>query len=131
MDELEKIREMKREEMLRSISPPTEPVKITDEGFVNLLAKHPLLVVDCWAPWCMPCRMIGPIVDELSKEYAGKVVFGKLNLDENRVIAQRLEIMSIPTLLFFREGKLVDRLIGALPKEQIKFRVEKLQQDGR
>lgn len=131
MDELEKIREMKRKEMLRELSYPKESIEITGENLVHLLKKYPLLVVDCWAPWCMPCRIVEPAVEELSKEYTGEVVFGKLNIDENRLIAQRLGIMSIPTLLFFKEGKLVDRLIGALPKEHIKVRVEKLRQDGR
>jgi len=82
------------------------------------------VVVDCWAPWCAPCRMIEPVIEELAKEMQGKIVFGRLNVDENPVTSTKHQIMSIPTLLVFKNGNLIDRLIGALPKEALKQKLE-------
>ena len=76
-------------------------------------------VVDFWAPWCGPCRMVGPIVEQLAREYAGKVAFGKLNVDENPMVAGSFGIQSIPTMIAFQNGKAVDGLLGAVPKAQI------------
>ncbi|MBU4201990.1 MAG: thioredoxin [Candidatus Altiarchaeales archaeon] len=123
-EELEKIRERKKEEMAKKTSYPNEPVEITNENFTELLEKYPLLVVDCWASWCMPCKMIEPVIEELVKEYAGKIVFGKINVDEQRELAMKFNIMSIPTLLFFKDGQVADTLIGALPKEQIEEKIK-------
>jgi thioredoxin 1 len=83
-------------------------------------------VVDVWAPWCGPCRMVSPIVDRLSDKYKGKVAFGKLNSDDNSEQAGALGIMSIPTLLFYKQGKLVDRIVGAYPEEVIDEHIRKL-----
>jgi thioredoxin 1 len=83
------------------------------------------MVVDCWAPWCGPCRMVAPIIEELARDYAGKVVFGKLNVDENPQTATRFGIMSIPTMLIMMNGKEIDRIIGALPKHSIEERIRK------
>ena len=99
---------------------PDSPIKITDADFDDAVKKYDTLVVDCWAPWCGPCRMITPVIDELAKEMHGKVVFGKLNVDENPMTSVKHQIMSIPTLLVFKNGDLVDRLVGALPKEALK-----------
>ena len=123
-EELEKIRERKKEELAKKTSYPNEPVEITNENFTELLEKYPLLLVDCWASWCMPCKMIEPVIEELAKEYAGKIVFGKINVDEQRELATRFNIMSIPTLLFFKDGQVADTLIGALPKEQIEEKIK-------
>jgi len=122
--ELEKIRERKKEEMAKKTSYPNEPVEITNENFPELLEKYPLLVVDCWASWCMPCKMIEPVIEELAKEYAGKTVFGKINVDEQRELAMKFNIMSIPTLLFFKDKKATDTLVGAVPKEQIEEKIK-------
>ena len=84
------------------------------------------VLVDCWAPWCQPCLIVAPIVEEVAKEYQGKVKFCKLNVDENSDIAARYGIMSIPTLLSFKEGKVVDQIIGAVPKEMIKEKLDKI-----
>lgn len=101
-------------------SPPlSHPVEIEDATFESFVRQHPRVVVDCWAPWCGPCRIVGPIVDELAREMAGRVVFAKLNVDFNPGVAQAFGVQSIPTLLVFKEGRLVDRLIGALPKPQL------------
>ena len=99
-------------------------VNITDDEFDNIIQKDSLVVVDCWAPWCGPCRMIGPVIDTLSEEYEN-VTFGKLNTDENTAVTMKFQIMSIPTLLFFKNGEIVDRIVGVVPKEQIESVVKK------
>ena len=125
-NELNKIREKKKEAILKNFG---KPVEITDANFSEMLNKYELMIVDFWAAWCMPCRLLAPVIEELSREYSGKIVFGKLNVDENRESAQKFNIMSIPSLLFFKEGKLVNRLIGALPKEHIKAEIDKFIKD--
>jgi thioredoxin 1 len=99
------------------------PLKVTDADIEANIKKYPLIVIDCWAPWCSPCRMIGPIIEELAKEKKGKIVFGKLNVDENQVTSIKYGIMSIPALLVFKNGKLVDNIIGAMPKEMLKAKI--------
>lgn len=99
-------------------------VKVTDENFDEFVRTHPLVLVDAWAEWCMPCRILGPTIDALAKELDGKVIFGKLNVDENPATARRYGIMSIPTMLIFKNGKLVDSIVGALPKDYIKARLD-------
>ena len=96
------------------------PIQITDADIDENIEKYQTVVVDCWAPWCGPCRMVGPVIEDLAKEMQGKIVFGKLNVDENRTTSAKYGIMSIPTLLVFKNGKLVDRIIGAMPKEMLK-----------
>ena len=104
---------------------PSVPVKISDSSFDEATNKYPVLVVDCWAAWCGLCRAIAPVVDELTKTYVGKVVFGKLNVDENPKTAVQFGVMSIPTLLLFKNGKEVDRIIGAIPKQSIESKLLK------
>jgi thioredoxin 1 len=94
-------------------------VTVTDENFAGLVDGNQNLVVDCWAPWCGPCRMIAPLVEELAKEYEGKVTFGKLNVDENMDLPRQFGIMGIPVLLFVKNGELVDKIVGAVPKSHI------------
>lgn len=101
----------------------TKPIKITDSDFTETISKHTLIVVDFWASWCGPCHMLAPIIEELAHDYAGKVVFGKLNIDENRDTALKYQVMSIPTLLLFKNGKLVDRLVGAMPKQMLEQKI--------
>lgn len=92
----------------------------------EVLKAPELVMVDFWAVWCGPCQMIAPAIEELAGEYAGKLKVLKLNTDENQEIASRYQIMGIPTLMFFREGKAVDKVVGAVPKRQIKDRIEAL-----
>lgn len=129
-DELEEIRKRKLQEYKKkfisggnkkmSENMPDMPLEITDADFDITVKKYNTIVVDCWAPWCGPCRIVGPVIDELAREMQGQIVFGKLNVDENPNISMRHNIMSIPTLLIFKKGKLVDQLVGAYPKEELK-----------
>lgn len=101
------------------------PIDVTDETFAEFVIGNMTAVVDCWAAWCYPCRILGPVIEQLAEEHR-EVAFSKLNVDENPTIAMRFGIMSIPTLLYFKDGKLVDRTTGALPKEAIENRLRKL-----
>jgi thioredoxin 1 len=104
---------------------PTMPLKVSNDDFDTVIQRFPVVVVDCWAPWCMPCLMVAPIVAELAKDYTGKIVFCKLNVDENRSIAMKYGIQSIPTLLVLQNGELVDQIIGAMPRRDLENRVTK------
>ncbi len=96
------------------------PEAITDGSFNReVIAHHGLVLVDCWAPWCGPCRVVAPLLDQLSSEYAGRLKIVKLNVDENPATASQYGIQSIPTMLLFRQGNLVDKLVGALSKGEI------------
>jgi thioredoxin 1 len=92
---------------------------LTDSNFHSEVAKHKLMVIDFWAPWCGPCRMVGPLVEELASEYAGKVTFGKVNVDDNMAVSSSFGVRSIPTLMVFKDGEPVDTLIGACPKSHL------------
>ncbi|MGO9612593.1 MAG: thioredoxin [Dissulfurispiraceae bacterium] len=83
-----------------------------------------LVMVDFWAVWCGPCRIVAPTVEELAKEYAGKMKVGKLNTDENPDLASRYKIMGIPTIMFFKDGQKVDQIVGAVPKPQLKSKID-------
>ncbi len=96
-------------------------VTFTDKNFKqDVLANKQLVVVDFWAPWCGPCKMVTPIIEELAKEYEGKVVIGKMNVDENQETAGNFNVMSIPTVMVFKSGQPVASLIGAQGKETYK-----------
>jgi thioredoxin 1 len=92
-------------------------LEVNGTNIEELVKSNPSLVVDCWAPWCGPCRMMSPVIDELANDYKGKITFGKLNTDQNQDVAAKYEIQAIPTLLIFKDGKLADRKVGALPKK--------------
>jgi len=98
---------------------PDTPIHLIDADIDESIQKYPTIVIDCWAPWCGPCRMIGPIIEELAKDMQGKIVFGKLNVDDNPQTSMKYGIMSIPTMLVFKNGQLVDRFVGAMPKEML------------
>ena len=125
--ELLEIRRRKLQELMTSMSGngsnqsdwPSAPIEVTDDNIEEIAKKYPNLVVDCWAEWCGPCRMLGPTIEELAGELQGKVVFGKLNTDLNRRTPRQYGIMSIPTILFYKDGEVVGKTVGALPKEYI------------
>jgi thioredoxin 2 len=103
----------------------SKPINITDQTFEREVLQttgRPILV-DCWAPWCPPCRMIAPLLDQLAAESHGSYRIAKLNIDENPQVSSRFQISSIPTMLIFKDGKLIDRLIGAHPKQTIAERL--------
>src|SRR5574337_1999155 len=101
--------------------------KVSDASFESdVLKSAEPVVVDFWAEWCGPCRMIAPALEELAGEYAGRLAVGKVNVDENRQVAARFGIRSIPTLLFFRDGNRVEQVVGAHPKGTIKAKIDQL-----
>ena len=129
-DELEAIKHKKLAELQKEaatkamMSSITEPLVLTDSNFAGEVAKYPIMVVDFWAPWCGPCRIVSPIIEQLSREYSGRVAFGKVNVDENQRIAASFGIQSIPTLMIFKGSKAVDVIIGAMPKAQIEMKLK-------
>ena len=101
-------------------------VKITTENFESYKNGELPLVVDLWATWCGPCRMVGPVISELAEEYDGKVVVGKCDVEEEEDIAAQFRVVSIPTILFFKGGELVDRHVGAAPKAVLDAKIKAL-----
>lgn len=133
-EKLEKIRKRKLEKMMDRSSIKKEdkkissknmgkPIDLTDETFTKYVNDNTFVVIDMWAPWCGPCRIVSPIIEELAKDYVGKIAFGKLNVDNNRKRATQYGIMSIPTLLVFKNNKLVDKVIGAMPRRMLEPRI--------
>jgi len=114
------------ERLPATASADSKPAVITDQTFERevLQARGQPVLVDCWAPWCGPCRMVGPILDQLAAESAGRYRIAKLNVDENPQTSASFKISSIPTMLIFKDGKLIDRLIGAQPKQAIAERLQ-------
>jgi len=98
---------------------PDKPLVLTDADLDEAIAKYPFLVVDCWAPWCGPCRMLGPIIESLARKHQGDIAFGKLDVDTNASTAQRFSIQTIPNLLIFKDGRKVGEIIGAMPEDQL------------
>ena len=128
--ELERIKRVKLQEMIGNVAGKkqekpalSKPVEVTDATFKETMQNHPLVVVDCWAPWCAPCHMVAPVIEEMARDYAGRILFGKLNVDENPEAATQYQIMGIPTLLVFKNGKLVDRIVGALPRQMLEPKI--------
>ena len=130
--EIQRIKEKKLVEMMQKARGQLEtaarndgkPILLSDASFSSEISKYPLMVVDFWAAWCGPCRMVAPIIEQLAKEYAGRVAFGKLNVDENPLTSGEFEVQSIPTLLIFRNGEAVDGIVGAVPKYQIESKIK-------
>jgi len=98
-------------------------VNATDDTFDLEAKAAPAVVVDLWAPWCGPCRIVGPILEDLSREYAGRLKVVKVNVDDNPVTAQRFQAFSIPTMVVMKNGRVVDRIVGAMPKGQLTIRL--------
>jgi thioredoxin 1 len=114
---MKKLQELINEkELLENIK---EPLVLDDSTFSQTIDKFPLTLVDFWAPWCGPCRMMSPIIDEIGKDYLGKLVVGKINVDENPLVGGQFGISSIPTLLLFKRGQAVNKIIGSVSKNKI------------
>jgi len=122
-DDLDEIRMKKLEELRKQYmnggktmdNMPNTPVEINDADITDYVNKYETLVIDCWAPWCGPCRMVSPIIDDLAQELHGKIVFGKLNVDNNHTTASKYCIMKIPYHLIFKNSQLEEKIIGAKP----------------
>jgi len=101
-------------------------IELNNSNFEEIIKKDGVVLIDFWAPWCGPCRMIAPVIEELAEEYEGKAVIAKVNTDEAPEIAGQFGIRSIPTVLFFKNGELVDQMIGAAPKAQYAAKLDAL-----
>ncbi len=105
----------------------SHPVEVTDSTFLQEVLQSPLpVLVDFWAPWCGPCRMVAPVLEELSHEYAGRIKIAKLNTDQNRQTATRFHVQGIPTLLFVKNGEVIDQIVGATPKQELSRRIQQI-----
>ncbi len=126
-DELERLRQQRLRQMQETAMKRQEGgvLELTDLNFAETIRRHSYVVVDFWAEWCSPCRMVAPTIEELAAEYVGRVSFGKCNVDENGRVAASFGISAIPTLLFFANGQLVDRIIGVQPKAVIQARMDR------
>lgn len=134
-DELERIKKRKFDEMMGGVSGNREtepssstsgkPVDLTDSTFTSFVKEDSLAVIDFWAPWCGPCRFVSPVVEDIAKDYIGRIAFGKLNVDENPRISNQYGIRSIPTIMVFKNGKLVDQIIGAIPRQKLETMITK------
>ena len=124
-DELAVLRQKRRKELEVKMTNDMrgKVVHVSELQFAQFIADHPAVVVDFWAEWCGPCQRIGPVMDELAAEFAGKVTFAKCNTDENRRLAMQFNIDAIPAMMLFSKGQLVDRIIGAYPKEAIRDKI--------
>ncbi len=97
----------------------SEPFHVSDSNFEQTIKSNKLVLVDFWANWCGPCRALAPTIADLAKEYSGKVLIGKLDVDENPVTAEKFQVFSIPTMIVFKDGVEVDRLVGLCPRNRI------------
>ena len=129
-DEISAIMKRKKEmfeqklKFMNELKKINKPINLTDSNLDIEKSKYPLLVIDFWAAWCGPCKMLSPIIEQLAEQHSGKIVFGKVNVDENPHISQRFGIQSIPTLMILKKGQVIDVMIGALPKGQIENRLK-------
>ena len=99
---------------------------ITGSNYEELIAGGKPVVIDFWAEWCGPCRMIGPIIEELATEYTGRIVIGKCDVDENNDVATKFSVRNIPTIIFLKNGEIVDKQVGFAPKEALEEKIKKL-----
>ena len=126
-DEIRQIREKRIQELKGKMknAPKTDVINVDETHFQEFIKTHPFVVLDFWAEWCAPCRRVAVVIEELSKEFSGKVTFGKCNTEDNRLLAMQFNITAIPSIMLFSHGMLVDRIIGAYPKEAIREKIVK------
>jgi len=124
MDELEKIKRRKLKEMMERTNYPDELIEVVDGNLDSIIRKFPLVLIDCWSEWCAPCKMVAPMIEELAKKYKGRIVFGKLDVSTNMITANKFDVMAIPNLLIFKNGKFVDRIIGVQPMPVLESRLK-------
>ena len=103
---------------------PDVPIEITQDNFESVMENYPNVIIDFWAPWCGPCRAIAPTIDELAREFKGNVVFGKINTDEDQQMARNLGVMSLPTLVFFKDGKPTSKIVGSHNKKELTSQIK-------
>jgi thioredoxin 1 len=109
----------------RAGSVGNKPIEITEAGFSGTIQSNPLVLIDFWAPWCGPCQIIAPIIEDLARNYSDSVVIGKLNVDQNQKIAMKYNVMSIPTLILFKNGKVADRITGVVPRNVLESSIKR------
>ena len=136
MDEIDKIRHDKKKNMLEKIQiidleenksgTNLKPAELTDHNFNEYVQNNDVVLVDCWAEWCGPCQMLAPTISELAHEYSGKAGIAKLNVDHKPQKAIEYGIQGIPIMLLFKQGKLVDRIVGVTPKTMISLKIDHL-----
>ena len=103
---------------------PDSPITLTDSNFQEKLEEYPLVLVDFWAAWCGPCKMMEPVIEDLAQEYEGDIVFGKLNVDKNQRIPSQFQVSGIPTLILFKNGEMVDKMVGAMNKQILEQKIK-------
>jgi thioredoxin 1 len=129
-DELAEIRKRKLDALMNhtndtGVNNMSGVTEVKDSNFDEFVKSAPLVIVDCWAPWCGPCRMLAPIIEQLAEEFSGKITFGKMNTDENETTPMKFNITAIPTMLVFKNGAQVDRIVGAGNKDFMKQKFAK------
>jgi len=124
-DEIRQIREKRVQELKERMkhTVKAEVTNVDEIHFQEFIKTHTFVVLDFWAEWCAPCRRVGIVLEELSKEFSGKVTFGKCNTEDNRLLAMQFNITAIPSIMLFSHGQLVDRIIGAYPKEALREKI--------
>ena len=122
MDELQKIRMRMLQKFMKKDARemPTKPVHIGENDFNKFVSKYNVVVADFWAPWCQPCKIVEPMIAKLAKEMKGKVAFAKVNSDRNKKLSLKYRVMSIPTLLLFKNGRLIERQVGVIPMDMLR-----------
>jgi len=124
-DEISRIRQKRLQELKERMKHTVKAdiTEVDETHFQEFIRTHQYVVLDFWAEWCAPCRRVGIVLEELSKEYSGRVTFGKCNTEDNRILAMQFNITAIPSIMLFSHGQLVDRIIGAYPKEALREKI--------